>query len=212
MKHFNLNYKNTPLCSDCSLTMAKRDIIFHAWFVQDAERNHSKLKTSTCIVSCSRQIFPTLSLVWSVKQACMVGILSFMQQMRELRNYDFPRVMQFANAYFLPGSQVHCYVHSDAIPTHTQLIHMCLHFYVFNAWQSQMNSLCYHSAVLCHFVFFVFYWSIVGLKCCVNFRSTAKLVLLNWQYVNIEDNIFFKKYNILLFQIIWFGIGTALDE
>ena len=117
MKHFDLNYKNTPLCSDCSLTRANRDIIFNAWFVQDAERNHSKPKTSMCLVSCSRQIFPTLSLMCSIKQACMVGILSFMEQMRELRNYDVPRVMQFANADFLPGSQVRHYVHNDSIPT-----------------------------------------------------------------------------------------------
>ena len=61
-------------------------------------------------------------------------------------------------------------------------------------------------------LFFVFYWSIVDLQCSVNFKSTAKLVPLNWQYVNIEDNIFYKKYNILSFQISWFGIGTALDE
>ena len=117
MKHFDLNYKNTPLCSDCSLTRANRDIIFNAWFVQDAERNHSKLKTSMCLVSCSRQIFPTLSLMCSIKQACMVGILGFMEQMRELRNYDVPRVIQFANADFLPGSQVRHYAHSDSIPT-----------------------------------------------------------------------------------------------
>ena len=51
----------------------------------------------------------------------MVGILSFMQQMTELRNHDFPRVMQFANADSLPGSQV---------PTDTQLLQMCLHVWV----------------------------------------------------------------------------------
>ena len=44
------------------------------------------------------------------------------------------------------------------------------------------------------------------------YSKVIQLVPLNRQYVNTADNIFYKKYNILSFQIIWFGIGTAVDE
>ena len=54
MDIFYVKYRNTPLYSDCSLTVVRSDIIFVAGLCKlMGEKHHSKLVTPICAVPCS---------------------------------------------------------------------------------------------------------------------------------------------------------------